>query len=344
MSPARFWSLARDSVSAWLEDSAPSMGAAIAFYTLFSLAPLLVIVTAVAGFFFGAEAARGELFGQISGLIGPEGAVAIQGMVESARRPDESIAVAVAGLAFMFIGATAVFGELQSALDRIWRTPAPPSGLGVWGFIRGRVLSFGMVLGVAFLLLVSLVASAGISAVGNFWSSRIGGWELVLQVVNLAVSLLLFTGAFALIYRYIPRARIAWRDVWVGAAVTSFLFTAGKLLIGLYIGKSGVASGYGAAGSLAALMIWVYYSAQAFLLGAECTWVYAHRRGSRMGLSAAPAVGAGPVAVTPAVPTSGPPSLSQALQPVVTLGLALLLGVLAGLVRERVEDRQVSKR
>ncbi|HYN00017.1 MAG TPA: YihY/virulence factor BrkB family protein [Aestuariivirgaceae bacterium] len=275
------WELAKASVLAWNNDYAPSMGAAIAYYTLFSIAPLLIIVTAIAGFFFGEEAAQGEIFGQIRGLLGEEGALAIQGLVKSASEPAEGFLALLIGIVAMVIGATAVFGELQSAMDRIWRAPAAQQSGGIMGLFRARLFAFGMVLGVAFLLLVSLVVSAGISALGALWSAVFGGWELVLQIVNIVVSLIIFTGVFAMIYRFLPRISVSWRDVWTGAAITSVLFVIGKFLIGLYIGSSGVVSGFGAAGALAALLIWVYYSAQIFLLGAEFTWAHAHKYGSR---------------------------------------------------------------
>jgi membrane protein len=285
------WALVKETVAAWIEDYAPSMGAALAYYTLFSVAPVLIIVIAVAGFFFGEEAARGELFGQVRGLIGDDGAAALQGLVQSADKPAQGAIATAISLVTMLLGATAVFGELQSALDRIWQVPKSEESSGVWNFIRTRMLSFAMVLGLAFLLLVSLVVSAALSALGNWWGAFLGEWEIVLQLLNFAASFAVFTGMFALIYKYVPRIEIAWRDVWVGAAVTALLFSIGKSLIGLYIGKSGVTSGFGAAGSLVALMVWVYYSAQIFLLGAEFTWVYSYRRGSRRGTEmTAPAV------------------------------------------------------
>lgn len=275
------WKLAKESVLAWNDDYAPSMGAAIAYYTFFSIAPLLIIAIAIAGFFFGEEAAQGEIFAQIRGLLGEEGAVAIQGLVKSASEPKEGFLALVIGIVATVIGATAVFGELQSAMDRIWRAPAANQPGGIMGLIRGRVLAFGMVLGVAFLLLVSLVVSAAITALGTLWSAVFGGWEMVLQIVNVVVSLIVFTAVFAMIYRFLPRVSVDWRDVWTGAAITSVLFVIGKVLIGFYIGTAGVASGFGAAGALAVLLVWVYYSAQIFLLGAEFTRVYAHRAGSR---------------------------------------------------------------
>lgn len=275
------WELIKKSVTAWIDDYAPSMGAALAYYTVFSIAPLLIIVIAVAGFVFGQEAVQGEIAAQLGGLIGEEGAVAVQGLVESASEPAQGIVATVIGIVLLVIGATTVFGELQSSLDRIWRVPAPSEASGIWNLLRTRLLSFGMVLGLGFLLLVSLVASAGLAAFGTWWGGAFAGWEALLHVLNLAISFALITGLFAMIYKIMPRADIAWRDVWVGAAVTALLFEIGKFLIGLYLGKSGVTSGFGAAGSLVVLLVWVYYSAQIFLLGAEFTWVYAHEHGSK---------------------------------------------------------------
>lgn len=268
-------------MAAWLDDYAPSMGAALSYYTVFSLAPLLVIVLSVAGLVFGDEAVRGEVFGQIAGLMGTEAAKGIQDMLASVSKPSTGVLGAIAGGVILLIGATTVFGELQDAMDRIWRAPVRKTTSGLWALLRARLLSFGMVLGVAFLLLVSLVISAAISALGKWWGGWFEGWETVLQVINAVVGFGLTTAVFALIYKVMPRVKVGWGDVWVGAAVTALLFTAGRFLIGLYIGKTGVASGFGAAGSVAVIFVWVYYSAQVFLVGAEFTWVYAQRLGSR---------------------------------------------------------------
>ena len=278
----QIWELTKTSATAWLDDFAPSMGAAISYYTLFSLAPMLIISIAVAGFFFGAEAARGEIFGQLRGLLGEEGATAIQGLLKSANEPAEGVIATLMGLVMLVIGATTVFAELQSDLDRIWRSPAVKNGSGIWFLIRTRLLSFGMVLGMGFLILVSLIMSAMVSALGRWWGGYFGGWETLLQIVNFVVSFALITVSFAAIYKFMPRVKIAWRDVWIGAFVTALLFSIGKFLIGLYIGKTGVASSFGAAGSFVVVMVWVYFSAQIFLLGAEFTWVYAHHYGSKV--------------------------------------------------------------
>jgi membrane protein len=259
------------------------MGGALAYYTLFSIAPVLIIVIAVAGFFLGTEAARGEIVAQLRGLLGDDGAAAVQGLLESASRPEEGIFATASSIVLLVIGATTVFAELQSDLDRIWRAEAAKSLSGVWALLRARVLSLGMVLALAFLLLVSLVLSAALAALGKWWGGAFDRWALILEILNFAVAFAITTGLFALIYKLLPRVDIAWRDVWVGAGVTALLFTIGKVLIGLYIGRSGIASGFGAAGSFVVLLVWVYYSTQIFLLGAEFTWVYAHEYGSRVG-------------------------------------------------------------
>ena len=235
------------------------MGAALSYYTLFSLAPLILIVIAIAGLAFGEEAARGELFEQISDLVGPQGAQAIEALLASANRPGAGAIAMVSGTLALIAGASAVFGELQNALDRIWRAPARKQASGWFSLVRARLLSFGMILAVAFLLMVSLVTSAVLAALGRWWA------------LDLAASFALTTLMFALVYKIIPRVRIRWSDVWAGAAVTAILFAAGKFLIGLYLGRAGIASAFGAAGALVAVMVWVYYSAQIFLLGAEFT-------------------------------------------------------------------------
>jgi membrane protein len=282
MSRSGIWSLIKKSVVSWRNDRASSMGGALAYYTLFSLAPVLIIVIAVAGFFLGPEAARGELLDQLRGLLGEAGATAVQGLVESASKPEDGIFATAVSVLLLLIGATTVFAELQSDLDRIWRAETKPLS-GIWALLRARLLSFGMILALGFLLLVSLVVSAALAAFEKWWGGWFGGWALLLELLNFAFAFATTTGLFALIYRLLPRVDIAWHDVWVGAAVTALLFTIGKVLIGLYIGRSGIASGFGAAGSFVVLLVWVYYSAQIFLLGAEFTWVYAHEHGSRVG-------------------------------------------------------------
>ncbi len=240
----------------------------------------------------------------------------MQGLIESASEPTEGIVATIVSIVLLIIGATTVFGELQSDLDRIWRAPATQQQSGIWTLLRTRLLSLGMVLAIGFLLLISLVLSAGLAALGKWWGGLFGGWEVLLHVINFIVSFAIITGLFAMIYKILPRVDIAWRDVWIGAAVTALLFTIGKLLIGLYIGKSGVASGFGAAGSFVVLLIWVYYSTQIFLLGAEFTWVYSHEHGSRSGAEApGPALAiplqSGAAAPEPLAPAKQAPSASS---------------------------------
>lgn len=291
------WSLTRDAVAAWIEDFAPSMGAALAYYTIFSLAPMLIIVIAIAGFFFGQDAAQGAIVVQLRDLMGDTGASAVEGLLKSASEPGQGIIAATLGILTLMIGATAVFGELQSALNRIWKVPAEKERSGIWTLLRTRMLSFGMVMGLGFMLLISLVLSAVLAALGKWWGDILGSWSIVLQLLNLAVSFTVITGLFAMIYKFMPRARIPWRDVWVGSVVTALLFTIGKTLIGLYLGKTNMASGFGAAGSLVILLVWIYYSAQIFLLGAEFTWVFAQQHGSQSAISQLDAAASGDAAL-----------------------------------------------
>jgi len=257
------------------------MGAALAYYALFSIAPLVVIVIAVAGIFFGEDAVRGAVFGQLSELMGPNGAAAVAEMLNHASRPKTGgIAAAISAFVLLF-GASGVFGQLQAALDRIWRTQRTPQESGVWNWLRANLLSIGMVFAMAFIISVSLVLSAVLATLGKWWAPFFGGWAMLAHGLDLAVSFGMLTAVFALIYKVMPRARVQWYDVWVGAAATAALFTVGKFLIGLYLGKSSIGSSFGAFGSVAIFMVWVYYSAQIFLFGAEFTWVYAHQLGSR---------------------------------------------------------------
>ncbi|NRF68195.1 YihY/virulence factor BrkB family protein [Aquincola sp. S2] len=277
MRPSEAWGLLREAVNAWIEDHVPSMGAALAYYTVFSIAPMLLIAIAVAGLVFGVDAARGEIVAQLRGLMGEEGARAIEALVKSAAKPVEGLTATVVAALMLLVGATTVFVELQSALDRIWRAPVQRHE-GILALLRSRLLSFGMVMGVGFLLTVSLVLSAAVAVLGKFWGAHLGGWLLVAEALNFVVGLALVTLMFGLIYKIMPRVPVRWRDVWIGAAFTAVLFVIGKALIGLYIGRSGIASGFGAAGSLVVLLLWVYYSAQIFLLGAEFTRMVARRR------------------------------------------------------------------
>jgi len=273
--------MARATVSAWQNDYAPSMGAALSYYTIFSIAPLLLIVISIAGMVYGDDAARGAVFYQARGLMGDAAAAALQGLLASARKPAENITATLIGLLLLVAGASSVFGELQSDLDRIWRVPEQARKGGLLQLLRTRLVSFGMIIGIGLLLIASLVASAMLAVLETWWGSVFGGKELLASALNIGLSFAIITVLFALIYKIMPRVRIAWRDVWIGAAITSLLFSIGKYAIGIYIGRSGVTSTFGAAGSLVVILLWVYYSAQIFLLGAEFTWVYAHRFGSR---------------------------------------------------------------
>lgn len=286
MKPSQLVNLCRKAVNAWIDDFAPSMGASISYYTVFSLAPLLVIVIAIAGAIFGREAVQGEIVLQLQGLIGRDGALAVQGMIQSASEPGKGLLAGGISIVVLLVGATTVFAELQSSLDRIWHVPAAEKPSGVWAVLRARVLSFGLILGLVFLLMVSLLVSAAVAAFGSWAGGLMPGSEILLLVLNTAISVGITTVLFAMIYKLMPTARIAWRDVWVGAIVTAVLFEIGKTLIGLYLGKSGVAETFAAAGSLVVLLAWVYYAAQVFLLGAEFTKVYADEHGSVAGAKA----------------------------------------------------------
>jgi len=279
--PRHFLSLLLKAARAWRADYAPSMGAAISYYTVFSLAPLLVIVIALAGALFGREAVQGVIVAQFSGLIGQQAATLVQGLVTHASDTDKGLVAGLVSFFVLLVGATTVLGELQSALDRIWHVPEAQKPSGLWAMVQNRLLSFGMILGLAFLLMVSLAVSAGVAAAGRWVDALMPGGEVVLQAANAAVSLAVATLLFAMIYKLMPSARIAWRDVWVGALVTALLFEAGKLLIGLYLGKTGVTESFAAAGSLVVLLAWVYYAAQIFLLGAEFTKAFADEHGSQ---------------------------------------------------------------
>ena len=276
------WSLCYETVNEWINDRASRKGAALAFYTVFSLAPILIISIAIAGLFFGKEAARGEIFGQVRELLGTDAASAVQAMIQSASRPGAGLIATLIGIVTLCVGATTALAELKDGLDQIWDAPSEKTS-GFWYFVRKRLLSVGLIASLGFLLLVSLVFSALVSALARSWGPA-DAKGMVLQGVNFLFSFALVTLLFAMIYKILPAVRIAWRDVIVGSVITALLFSVGKFLIGVYLGNSAVASSYGAAGSVILVLVWVYYSAQIFLLGAEFTKVYAHRYGSRRGL------------------------------------------------------------
>ena len=274
------WELLKTAASDWVADDAPRLGAALAFYTMLSIAPLLVVVTTIAGFVYGAQAARGELVQQLQGLVGQQGAEALQTMLANAYHPAAGIIASVIGIIVLLLSATGVFVELQSSLNRIWAVRGRAAG-GVLGFVRTRLLSFLMILAIGLLLLALLALSAVLTAVGHYVAGD--GSAALWQGVNIVVSLGVITVLFALIFKVLPEAQVAWKDVWIGAAVTAVLFTIGKYLIGLYLTTSAVGSTYGAAGSLAVFLVWVYYSAQIVFFGAELTQAYADRSDTSLG-------------------------------------------------------------
>ena len=283
------FSLLKQSVSAWSDDRAQTMGASIAYYALFSIAPLLVIAIAIAGLVFGPDAVRGAVFAQLADLMGEEGARAIREMLAHVNKPATGALATLGSAVVLLVGASSVFAELQNSLDAIWRAPAQSNVKGWWKLIRARLLSFGMVLAFGFLITVSLLLSTAISALGKWWAPMFGSSEAVAHAFDFLVSFASVTVAFALIYKFIPRTPVRWHDVWIGAAVTSALFAVGKMALGVYLGKSSVGSSFGAFGSLVVVMVWVYYSAQIFLLGAEFTRVYAEQWGSRRETARSPA-------------------------------------------------------
>jgi membrane protein len=280
MKSKTLWKLLKTIFIKWVDDDPFQSAAALSYYTLFSLAPLLIISIAVAGFVFGHEAAQNQIVSTMRGLIGHESAEAVQAIIQNAsNKPKTGMFSALLGGIVLLFGAGGVVGQLQTALNTIWGVTAQ-SDSGLRGFIRKRIISFAMVLAVGFLLLVSLVVSAFISGLTQFIGSLFGGVAVVAQLLDLLVSFGFVTLLFAMIYKFLPDVQIQWTDVWVGAALTSILFTIGKFLIGFYLGTSGVTSVYGAAGSLITVLLWVYYSSFIFLLGAEFTEVYANTYGS----------------------------------------------------------------
>ncbi len=262
------------SLSSWIDHRASSKGAALAFYTLFSMTPILVLAIAVAGYIFGAEAAQGEIVAQVQGLVGPNGAQAIQALLAAARDPVSGLVATLVASVLLLLGATSVFAELKGSLDDMWGI-APPTHSAFGALLRTRLLSFGLVLVLAFLLLVSLVVSAALAMLERYAGGVLGSSSALLATMSSLISFAIIACLFAVIYKTLPDAPLSWRDVWIGAAFTAGLFSLGKYAIGLYLGNSGVASSFGAAGSLIALLLWVYYSAQIFFLGAEFTRHYA---------------------------------------------------------------------
>jgi membrane protein len=278
MKPRAAWQFLRDAYHDWVMDDAPRLGAALAYYTLFAIAPLLIIAIAVAGLVFGREAAQARLVSELARVVGTSGAEAISALIENGRKHQTGAVATIIGSATLLIGASGAFLELKGALNRVWDVKETRRGW--WRFVGDRLAAFALVLAVGFLLMASLVVSAALSAAGALLQSYASGPLLVLQGINMAISLAVITMLFALIFKLLPDASIAWRDVWVGATMTSALFAVGKAAIGLYLGHSGLTSAYGAAGSVVVLIVWVYYFAQIFYFGAELTQAYARAHGS----------------------------------------------------------------
>ncbi|MBV8887521.1 MAG: YihY/virulence factor BrkB family protein [Chroococcidiopsidaceae cyanobacterium CP_BM_RX_35] len=275
------WWLLQETYTEWQQDKAERLAAALAYYTVFSLAPLLVIVIAIAGSVFGQQAARGQIVAQIQGLVGRQGAQFIQTAIQNANKPHAGTIASIISIVVLLLGASWVFGALQDALNTIWEVQPKP-GRGMFTTIRSRFLSFTMIIVIGFLMLVSLVVSAGLTAATNFLGNALAGFDWIWRLVNFIISFGVVTLLFALIYKVLPDAKVAWKDVWIGAVITSLLFTIGKFLLGLYLGNGSFGSSYGAAGSLVVILAWVYYAAQILFFGAEFTQVYARKYGSRI--------------------------------------------------------------
>jgi membrane protein len=275
------WQFGKEAFTIWRESNVPRLGAALAYYSVFAIAPLFLLTLAITGIWFGQDAARRELFGQLQGLVGADGGKAIQAVVTAAsNKPRTGIWAAGVAAVTLAVAATGVFVELQDALNTIWQVKKSPGGGGLRRFIKARLISFAMITGIGFLLIISLILSASLSALGTyvngFWPER----HLLLATANFIVSLGVISVLFAMILKVLPDVRLAWKDVWVGGFLTAMLFNSGKFLLGFYLGRSTVASAYGAAGSLVIILLWVYYSAQILFIGAVFTRVYATRYGS----------------------------------------------------------------
>ena len=281
MNASTIFGLLKQTFQEWNEDKAPRLGAALAYYTVFSIAPLLVILISVAGIFFGDEAASGQISRQIDQVVGHQAAQFIEQMIESARKPSDSIMATVIGLGTLLLGAMGVFGQLQDALNTIWEVQPKP-GQGFFQTVKARLTPFVMVIGVAFLLLSSLAVSAGIAALGSWIESWLSVPAFVLQGINLLIGFIIITLMFALIFKVLPDVQIQWHDVWIGAALTTVLFMLGQIFLGWYVGKISGESTYGAAGSLVAVLLWVYWTSQILFFGAEFTQVYANKFGSKI--------------------------------------------------------------
>jgi membrane protein len=281
MSFRTVWGLLKEAVNEWVGDKAARLGAALSYYTIFAIPPLFVIVIFVASLYFDEQAVRTELLQQVGGLVGAKGAEAIESALNATGPHAKGLLASILAIGALILTSTGLFIELQSALNTIWGVEPKP-GLGIWSFIKNRLLSFSIVIGIGFLLLVSLVISAALSAMARYVSGLVPGLDVVWMIVNFVFSFAVVTVLFAMIFKVLPDVRIAWRDVWIGATFTALLFTLGKFLLGLYLGRNATVSAYGAAGSLVLILLWVYYSAQILFFGAELTQVYANRFGAHL--------------------------------------------------------------
>lgn len=318
------WPLLRDTITEWREDKASRLAAALAYYTLFSLAPLLLIVISIVGLAFGQEAAQGRIVEQIEGLVGRDAAVTIQRMVDAAGRQRSGL-VGALGVVVLLIGAGGAFAQLREALNTIWDAPPPPRR-GLLATVRAPLFSFAILVATGFLLLVSLVISAGLSAAADYLRQWLAVPPVAVAAAHSALAFAVVTVLFALIYTVLPDVEISWRHVWVGAAITALLFILGKFLIGLYLGRSAFASTYGAAGSIVVVLLWVYYSAQILLFGAEFTQVYAKRYTPVLALPPTSDPEVWPE--LEAMPASAPP---PAMAPEIPTIVGLLVGIMVGL-------------
>jgi membrane protein len=281
MGPKAIWSVLKAAAAKWGKDNAARLGAALSYYTIFAIPPLFVIVIFIASLWVDQKAVHTELFGEVGGLIGQKGADAIESALNATNPHAKGLLASILAVGALILTASGLFIELQGALNAIWGVQAKP-GQGIWGFIKNRLLSFSMLLVIGFLLLVSMVVSVGLAAAGKYFSGLAPGLGVISTIISLLVSFAVITVLFAMIFKILPDVRIAWRDVWVGAAITALLFTTGKFLLGLYLAKNSTVSAYGAAGSLVLILLWVYYSAQILFFGAEFTQVYANRFGVRL--------------------------------------------------------------
>ena len=277
--------LLKETVTDWSDDKAPRLGAALAYYTVFSIAPLIIISITIAGLVF--DNAQTQILDQVQAMLGPKGGAAIKSMIEATHKPATSIVATVLGLATLLLGAGGVFVQLKDAFNTIWKVK-PKVGAGLWGFIRTYFVSFSMVLGIGFLLLVSLLLAAGLGLLGTYLSHILPALGAAMKILGEIVSFGIVTCLFAMLFKFLPDRKIAWRDVWTGAILTAGCFVVGKFLLGIYLVKANVDSAYGAAGSLVLILLWVYYSAQILFFGAEFTKVYAHCHGSCQDLPKAP--------------------------------------------------------